>query len=124
MTLSNVVHPPSRIVSHLKEKKFPDLYSLIRPPGRQLTLVSGGNHIPGFIQSHPTLCRQGFIPFIEDENQMHFSNPSGTFRESLINIDNKFVESERNRDKYNFNRNVPLVKKKCLKVKIIVISCK
>jgi hypothetical protein len=83
-----VVHPPSRIVSHPKDKKF--------PPGRPLALCRGRILIPGFIRSPPTLAvyavadslplggaGRGF-PFTEDETRRSFSYLSGTSRELII----------------------------------------
>ena len=39
----------------LKTRSFPDLYPIIHPPRRPLTLCRGRILIPGFIRSHPTL---------------------------------------------------------------------
>ena len=41
LSTSSAVHPPSRIVSFLRRRSCPDLYSLIRPPGRPLALGRG-----------------------------------------------------------------------------------
>ena len=80
-----VVHLPSRIVSH------PDLYPLLRPPGRSLALVRRRICIPGFIRSPSKLAvydvSHSFplgglgkdFAFTEDETRRHFSYLSGTF---------------------------------------------
>jgi hypothetical protein len=82
----------------LRTRSCPDLYPLIHPPKRPLTLGRERILIPGFIRSPPTLAvydvarslprggvGRGF-PFTEDEAGRHFSYLSGTFRESH-NID-------------------------------------
>ena len=86
-----VVHPPSRIVSHPKDKKLPDLYPLIRPLGWPLALGRGKIFIPGFIRASLTLAHFAHslllgdvgrsFPFTKDEIRRHFSYLSGTFRE-------------------------------------------
>jgi hypothetical protein len=95
-----VVHPPSRIVPHPKDKNFSDLYSLILPPRRLLTFGRGRILIPRFIQSPSTLTAYDVahslplggvdwdFPFTENETRRHFSYLSGTFREprALYNI--------------------------------------
>jgi hypothetical protein len=48
-----VVHPPSRIFAHPKERSFPDLYPLIRLYRRPLPLGRERILISGFIQSPP-----------------------------------------------------------------------
>ena len=94
-TFMPFIHPPSRMVSHPKDKKFPDLYLLIRPPRRPLALGRGSKLIPGFILSSLTSSVYGVahslllvgavrgFSFTEDETRKHFSYLSGTFREFL-----------------------------------------
>ena len=88
-----MAHPPSRTVSILRTRSYPDLYSLFRPPKRPLTLGRGRILIPGFIRSPPTLAvydvahslPQGGVgwgfPFTKDGTQRHFLYLSDTFRE-------------------------------------------
>ena len=71
----------------LRIRNFPDLYPLVRPPRRPLSLDKGRILTPGFIRSPPTLAvydaAHSFplggagrdFPFSEDEIRRHFSTP-------------------------------------------------
>ena len=79
----------------LSTRSFPDVYPLIRPPRRPLTLDTGRILIPKFIRSCPMLAVYDLahslplggvgrdFPFIEDETRRQFSYFSFTFRESF-----------------------------------------
>ena len=85
--------PPSRIVSHPKDQKHPELYPLISPPGRPLALGGGRILIPVFIRAPPTLAVYDVahclplggvgrdFPFPEDETRRHFLYLSASFKE-------------------------------------------
>ena len=77
----------------LKTRSFPDLYPLIRPPRRPLTLGRGRIFIQGSVRSPPKLAVYDVAyslplvilvrdsPFTEEKTWKHFSYLSGTFRE-------------------------------------------
>ena len=88
-----MVHPPSRIISHPKGKKFPWPLPAYSSSEKALALGVGRILIPRFIQSPPNLAVYWVahflplggvdrdFPFIESEDWRHFSYISGTFRE-------------------------------------------
>ena len=108
-----VVHPPSRILCNPKYKKCPDLYLLIRPLRRPLTLVRERILITVFTRSSPKLAIcdvvhslplggvDGDFSFTEYETWRHFSYLPGTFREFIKHV-NILRTIFYNKNGYNF----------------------
>ena len=79
-----VVHPPSRRVSHPKDKKFSDLKPLIYPLRRSLTLVRERILITEFIRSPPTLAVYGVTHSLPPGGVIDIFPPLKMRRESIF----------------------------------------